>query len=663
MLRPLSIILCLALLCGMGAAMVSPSWAQNQAATPSSQAPKSQAPKILAPKILAPKLILSGVPVEITVKGIDQGGPWQLDGGKRTIIAEPSEGQLSFKDVVIEGGPLTLTLYAPDGSPTATATVSASPGWLSVLPAILAIIAVILVRQVIPALLLGIWLGAALVQGVGITSLWTGFLDILPVYGLTALGDADRLAILVFSIIIGGMIGILTQNGSMITVAEGIARIARTARGGQAASSTLGLFIFFDDYANTLVVGNTMRPITDRLRVSREKLAFIVDSTAAPVATLAIVTTWIGFMVSVIDEGAGKIEDWDGNAYNVFLDSLPYSFYPLVAIGLVWLVAISGRDFGPMLTAERRARRHGVTDSAGQSSDELSATGSAEQAPSPFNRSGPNAPAWAAIVPLLILVFGTFAGIITTGLQADPDAATLRDVLGAGNSFTAMMWASLGAAVTAALLGMASGGQKLEATMEGWLAGARSMMLPAVVLTLAWTLAEVNDALQTDDYLITLLGTSLPAALLPASVFILSAGMAFTTGTSWGVMGIMTPLVVPLAWAVTAGDPAGAAIFSATIASVLGGAVWGDHCSPISDTTVMSSLAAGCDHVEHVRTQLPYAAIGGGATVLVGLLPVGLGAPWWLGLLLSAGTTAGIFWWLASPVEAMPRGGGPSRQS
>ncbi|MGF1454856.1 MAG: Na+/H+ antiporter NhaC family protein [Alphaproteobacteria bacterium] len=635
----------LTLLCGALLAALAPVQAQRADPSPDAEAPK--------PSLEVPRLVLSGVETTVTATGIDRDGLWRLDGSGTRRTARPSDSTVTFDGVVLSASPTLLILIAPDGTQAARLEVNPAPGWVSVLPAILAIIAVILIRQVLPALLLGIWLGAALVHGVGLAGLWNGFLDILPVYGLTALGDSDKLAILVFSIIIGGMIGILTQNGSMTTVAEGIARLARTARGGQAASSTLGLFVFFDDYANTLVVGNTMRPITDRLRVSREKLAFIVDSTAAPVATLAIVTTWIGFMVSVIDKGTAKIEGWSGSAYNVFLDSIPYSFYPLIAIGLVWLVTLSGRDFGPMLAAERRARREGVKDGFGQSSGDLSAPDGAD----PVSVStGPRAPAWAAIVPLLILIFGTFTGILTTGYQADPTAATLRDLLGAGNSFTAMMWASLGAAVTAGILGMAFGGQKLEATMEGWLAGARSMMLPAVVLTLAWTLAEVNDALQTDDYLITLLGGSLPAYLLPATVFILSAGMAFTTGTSWGVMGIMTPLVVPLAWAVTAGEPAGAAIFSATIASVLGGAVWGDHCSPISDTTVMSSLAAGCDHVDHVRTQLPYAALAGAATVILGLVPIGLGVPWWIGLLLSAGTTAAVFWWLASPVEE-----GPSR--
>ncbi len=609
--------------------------------------PSAKAPQ---PALSAPALILNGVPVTVTVSdldGVDAGdGDWRLEGGAETVTARGDGPSLTFEKVIIRDGSAELTLYTPNGQAAAVTNVTTVPGWLSVLPALIAIICVVLVRQVVPALFIGIWCGAALAYGLAPHGVWSGFLDVFPVYVLKALGDTDRVSILVFSVTIGGMIGILTHNGSMFAIAETIARFAKSPRGGQAATSSLGLVIFFDDYANTLVVGNTMRPITDHLRISREKLAFIVDSTAAPVATIAIITTWIGFMVSVIDEGARNIEGWTASAYSVFLDSLPYGFYPLVAIGLVWLVALSGRDFGPMLQAERRARADGVSDGVGQSASDLSGESEPNGA-----LAAKQAPGWAGVIPLCVLVFGTLAGIITTGLEASPDARGLRDIFGAGNSFTAMMWASLGAAVTAAMLSLVTGSQRLGGAMDSWLVGARSMMLPVVVLTLAWSLATVNDTIQTDEYLITLLGNSLPPALLPAAVFLLSAGMAFTTGTSWGVMGIMTPLVLPLAWTVTAGEPAGAAIFSAAVASVLGGAVWGDHCSPISDTTVMSSIAAGCDHAEHVRTQLPYAMLTGVACVLFGLLPIGWGVPWWMGLLAAAAVTGGVFWWLSEKVD------------
>ncbi len=598
--------------------------------------------------LAVPALILGGVPVDIEASGLEgarAAGPFRLEGARAPVTGTREGEKLIFKDVVVDQGPVELVLRGAGGEQLAAATATTAPGWVSILPAVLAIVCVILVRQVVPALVLGIWLGAALAYGVGALGLAYGFLDILPVYALTALTNPDHVAIVIFTVMIGGMIGILSANGSMGAVARRIAALAHSPRGGQTASGSLGLLIFIDDYANALVGGNTMRPITDRLRVSREKLAYIVDSTAAPVSIIAIVTTWIGFMVSVIQEGVKEIDGLEANGYSLFLDSLPYGFYPLIAIGLVWLVALSGRDFGPMLTAERKARRDGVQTRVGAVAAEPS-----DAAPDA------GAPLLAALVPLVILVAGTFLGIIATGLAAEPEAESLRAILGAGNPFTAMMWASLGGALSAAVLGHFFSGQTLEGSMEAWLEGAKSMVLPVVVLTLAWSLAEVNERVQTDDYLITLLGDALPRWLLPITVFVLSAGMAFTTGTSWGVMGIMTPLVMPLAWALTgtdmvAGDPVASAIFSATLASVLGGAVWGDHCSPISDTTVMSSLAAGCDHVEHVRTQLPYALLGGAATIVFGLLPVGLGAPWWLALPLSAGVTAGAFYYLSSPVE------------
>ncbi len=600
-------------------------------------------------RLEAPALLLRGVPTDMTAPGASGPG-WVLDAGGTTIPGETVEGVVTFRAVTISEDPAVLTLRAPSGAQADQLTRDTAPGWVSLLPAVVAIAAVLLMRQVVPALTIGVWMGAALAHGIAFGSVTAGFLDILPVYVTQALTDPDHIAILLFSITIGGLVGILTRNGGMTGIASALSRIASSPRRAQGATGLLGLAIFFDDYANTLVVGNTMRPITDRLRVSREKLAYIVDSTAAPIATIAIISTWIGALVGFIDAGLTNLDAEGVTAYGIFLESLAYSFYPLLAIALVAIVAISGRDFGPMLAAEREAREYGVEDPQGDQADLTSASQDTVRE---------NAPAaWIALAPLGVLIVGTLAGIVVTGAGDVGWNAALRDIFGAGNSYAAMMWASLAAVILAIVLSMLSGRLTLGEASDGWMAGARSMMLPAVVLSLAWSIAGVNDAIQTDAYIVTYIGDAIPIALMPALVFLIAAGMAFTTGTSWGVMGILTPLVLPLAWVSAGGaemSGAEAAAFSATIAAVLGGAVWGDHCSPISDTTVMSSLASGCDHAAHVRTQLPYALLAGVVAIVIGMVPAGFGVPWWVALGLSLVVLALLFRWLSTPVERVAR--------
>ncbi len=603
-------------------------------------------------EVTAPELVLRGVPFEVSVKTADAAsGPWALTVNGVRFDGTAEADKVTFKNVVTDQPTAVLLISDPSGRERARLARTTAPGWISLLPALLAITSVLLFRQVVLALTFGVWIGASLAHGVSPIAFVTGLFDVVPTYVITALSDDSRVSILVFTILIGALIGVLTRNGGMNAIASALARLARSDRRAQGATNILGLGIFFDDYANALVVGNTMRPITDRLRVSREKLAYIVDSTAAPVSSIAIITTWIGFMVSTIDSGIKSLDGFTDSAYSVFLDSLTYSFYPILAIILVWLVVGFGRDFGPMLAAEQKARREGVTPPPDFAGDDLDTENRAATA-----ETGRPASLWTALIPLMVLIFGTLAGVIYTGMADSPEGASVRDIFGAGDSFKAMMWASFFGCGVAIALTLATRRLSLDQTMEAWLAGARSMMLPAIVLTLAWSLSDVNGVVQTDDYLVNLLGDSLPAAWMPVLVFVLSAGMAFTTGTSWGVMGIVMPLVLPLSWAVLGGGADGltgtdAAIFSASIAAVLGGAVWGDHCSPISDTTVMSSIASGCNHADHVRTQLPYATLAAAVAVGIGMIPVGYGVPWWVALLLSIVVLTVFFRMISTPVE------------
>jgi Na+/H+ antiporter NhaC len=503
--------------------------------------------------------------------------------------------------------------------------------WIAILPPLLTIGVALAIKRVVPALFLGIWMGAWAISDFGLFGLWTSLLDTFQVYVANALSNPDHTAIVLFSMMVGGMVGIISRNGGMQGIVNHIVRWADSARHACLATASLGLAIFFDDYANTLVVGNTMRPVTDSMRVSRAKLAYIVDSTAAPVACIAIVTTWIGYEIGLIGDSLSKMDGLDTEAYLLFLNTLPYSFYPILAIAFVFMVSASGRDFGPMLTAERHAQENG---SENPEMDKVSNQETENVQPI----EGKPQRAFNAYIPVIVMVLGVLAGLYVTGMEAVADMADpqLKDIIGNANSYTALMWASLASMMTAAFLSLSQKIMDLEEVVNAWFHGVRAMLMAMIILILAWSLGEVTDVLKTADFLVSVLGDSLPVFILPAMVFVLAAATAFATGSSWGAMGILFPLAMPLTWAVMVSQgqagPEHMHILYSAISAILAGAVWGDHCSPISDTTILSSLASGCDHIEHVRTQLPYALTVGGAAVLFGSIMTALGSPWWLGM-------------------------------
>lgn len=590
--------------------------------------------------IEAPSVVLHDVPFTVTIKDpagdiIPGMGP-VLRIGDQTYPIAVVNGEATVEDILVEGGDPSFAVIQDGGEPLAVADAEGLPGWLSVLPALLAILIALIFRQVIPALFLGVWLGGSLAYGLSLSSLWNGLVDTVPVHVLGALNDWGHLAIILFSLMVGGMVGIIARNGGTAGIVKAIVGIASTRKRAQLTTWGLGLAIFIDDYANTLIVGKTMRPVTDRLAISREKLAYLVDSTAAPVATIALVTTWIGFEVGLIGDAVETIDGYDEAAYTIFLKSIAYSFYPLLTLLFVFVIAVSGRDFGPMLKAERRAVSRRLVSREGAHTGE-SAEEAREHEPKPEKpQRGFN-----AVIPIVVMVVGTFVGIYVTGQEVTGPDASIRDIVGNGDAYLALMWASLLAVVTAAVLSIGQGILTLSETVDAWFSGARSMFFAMIILTLAWSLSSVNETIQTGDYLVSLLDGTVAPQLVPVLVFLLAAATAFATGSSWGVMGIVMPLAIPLVWAIMAAngmtaDESNLHLIYATAAAVMGGAVWGDHCSPISDTTILSSLASSCDHVDHVRTQLPYAVPVGFVAVVLGLIPTGYGYAWWLCLLVGA---------------------------
>jgi Na+/H+ antiporter NhaC len=577
--------------------------------------------------IETPRVGLVSVPMPIAVSDVAAGNPVTLTVGDRTYVATAdADARAVFSDISVDSRGV-VSIVATSAGESLTKELRVLPGWVSVLPPLVAIAIALTLRNVIPALLVGIWLGATALHSFTPVGIAKGLMDSFQVFVTGALANTDHAAIILFSMMIGGMVGIITRNGGMASIVKMIVSRAKTAIGGQLSVWLMGLMIFFDDYSNTLVVGNTARPITDHLNISREKLAYIVDSTAAPVVCLALITTWIGYEVGLIGDAIKNIPELaNEQAYAVFLHSIPYSFYPILAVIFVLAVAWTGLDYGPMYKAELRARRGQVAPVATQ---DLPAMQGEDLEPKP------NIPLRAvnAFIPLAVLIISLLAGLYITG-----EGETLTDIIGSADAYKAMMWASFAGAITAGVMTVAQGILSAHETVDAWYGGVRAMLFAMIVLILAWSLSDVTAVLNTAGYLVTILADTLPVWMVPAAVFILSAITAFTTGTSWGTMGILMPLVVPLTWAVMSFNGMTSAadmhLLYSAVACNLAGAVWGDHCSPISDTTVLSSMASGCDHIEHVRTQMPYAVLVGAVGLLFGTIPGGFGVPAWISIIV-----------------------------
>ncbi len=510
------------------------------------------------------------------------------------------------------------------------------PGIVSLLPPFIAIFLAFIFKDVIISLFLGIFSGAVILNNL---SVWEGLLRTLDLYTINAIADKDRASIIVFTMMLGGMVGIINKSGGIKGIVNSLAKKIKSAETTQLYSWLLGILIFFDDYTNTLLVGNTMRPLTDRWKISREKLAYIVDSTAAPVASLAIISTWIGFEISLIGQSF-KAYSINYDPYSIFLQSIPFRIYSIFTLFFVFLTFTLKKEFGPMLKAERRARKGKVLrDGAIPLTDFETGILLPEK--------GVKERWYNGMIPILTVIVFTFAGLFYSGfLNYSKKGFTLSEVfsgnliknlgllISSANSFDVLLWGSFLGVVVAISLAV---GQKLltmKKALEAWFQGLKSMVIAIVILVLAWSLGVVIVKIGTADYLVNTLSTSLSYKLLPVLVFIISAVISFSTGTSWGTLSIMFPLVIPLAHSLLIGNPDYKKFIILTISSILAGSVYGDHCSPISDTTIMSSMASSCDHLDHVRTQLPYASTVATITIFIGILPISFGVPYFISLSL-----------------------------
>ena len=494
-------------------------------------------------------------------------------------------------------------------------------GILGFIPPFLAITLALITKDVIFSLFLGIASGALIFAG------GDPFAAIIHVTDLLAdkVADGWNVRIFLFCGLLGGMVGLLSRAGSAEAFGRWTAHFVKGRRSAQLCAWVFGVLIFIDDYFNSLAVGSVMRPITDRNQVSRAKLAYILDSTAAPVCIIAPISSWVVTVISQI-RGASGFKDLGVGEMSFFVRLIPYNLYALFTLIMVVLVSVTGRDFGPMAASERRARRGPLYDDK-------------KYGPAPGNidvHADAKGAAWHdMVIPMLILIAACVVAFpVTTylALEKGADAPALIDAFRDADASKALFYGIIFALAISYVYFLGRRILTIKMASDGIVDGVKSMVPALAILMLAWTIGHIiskpvsEGGLGLTLYIDHVIRTyHFPLWLLPFSVFVLACLIAFSTGTSWGTFGIMIPITLPTAMSLARAqgmDEAGAAQAAlVSVAAVLSGSVFGDHASPISDTTILSSAGGGCPHLEHVGTQFPYAlfvAVCSGAGIVVG---------------------------------------------
>ena len=461
--------------------------------------------------------------------------------------------------------------------------------WIVVLPPVVAIILAMRTRQVILSLFVGIWFGWMMHHSWNPLAGFAGALESL----VEVFADKGSTRVILFSVLVGSLIALMQRSGGVEGFVEYVTRknIIGNRFSAQMMVWILGIVIFIESSIKILVAGAIARPLFDKLKISREKLAYILDSTSAPACMLVPLNAWGAFSIGLI--ASQGVED----PVNTLLLSIPLNFYSIVAIVFVLFIVLSRRDFGPMRQAEKRVREEGkiLRDGAVPLMDDSITMLEAKKSIAHQARN--------MIIPVVVMV-----GMMPIAMYITGDGNITH-----GSGSTSVFWAVVSSIIAAGVLYRGRGIMHLDEIISIATKGAGGMISLGVIMLLAFSLGNTCNMLGTGEYVATVASGFLTAQLIPAVVFITAAFIAFSTGTSFGTFALMMPLALPLAIEAGVGAPL-------AVSAVLGGGVFGDHCSPISDTTVVASMASASDHIDHVNTQIPYALASASVAVLIYLI-------------------------------------------
>lgn len=500
--------------------------------------------------------------------------------------------------------------------------------WVSIIPPILAIVMVLLTRRVLLSLGTGIVAGALIVAAFSPTQIFIELWESITVsfwdWGSSAI-NSDNINIMLFILLLGVITAFVSLSGGSRAFAEWAIRHVKTKRGAKLLTVALGIAIFVDDYFNSLAVGQISRPITDRHKISRANLAYFIDSTSAPICVVSPISSWGAYLIGLLGimfSGAAAISY---SPLSAFLLMAPMNFYVVTTLALVFFFAWTNVDFFEMKRHEDRA------ESKGQLYDPNKEIPGQLKEDFPVHAYGKVRDLVAPIVTLIVV---TLLMMVWTGYQAsvaDGIAVSIWSIFENTNvPYSLVIGGLSGAGLAAILYSLQFKNNETANTLlmrQAFTSGVKAMMPAVLILILAWGLTDLIDKLDTGVYLSNVvMQANIPVAFLPAIMFVLAGLMAFSTGTSWGSFGILLPIAGKIML------DASPEMLLPALAAVLAGAVFGDHCSPISDTTILSSTGAGCNHMDHVATQLPYALMSAGITV-IGYVVLGVTGSIWLGLL------------------------------
>ena len=501
--------------------------------------------------------------------------------------------------------------------------------WSTLWPSVAALIMVLISRSALLGLLIGAVCGAILLAGGSLLGTIEQLVlnQFWPIFG-----SSWKLSAMLFTLILGGFVALVEAGGGLQGLVKKLLGSARAPhKRMQTTVFGFGLLVFFDGLANTMLIGRLLRSAADRCGVSREKLAYLADTTGSAVACLAFISTWIAFQLSMIREGFVLAGQGEVSAYGYFFKSLPTNFYCWFALILA-LVCI-WREFNPgsMGVAERAAR---------------------ERSTPPGLEEAVQASHWGlAIIPIAVLTLSIPVLTYVIGSEALLPFSLSKFAESYGKAEANVPQILVASSIMASLVAAGSyafarRGRVTSNEARVFLSGVREIAGPVLILIAAWMLGGAISQLGTATYLSESLQGHLPVALLPAGIFVLGALISFSTGTSWGAMGVLMPLAIPVIFSLTEGavDVERDRLVVAAIGAVFSGAVFGDHCSPFSDTTIVASIASGVEPLDHVLTQLPFAMIAGLTALVVGFVPLGFGVP----AMVCLGAGAFLLWGLPS---------------